>query len=327
MENLISVIVVTYNQEDTIGRALDSILMQQCHLPLEIVIGEDCSTDSTRSICQKYAEQYPDVIRLFANDHNKGVVDNYFDCLLACRGKFIADCAGDDFWVDELKLEKASRLMEDNDRITLVHTAWRYYNEYLHVTTASPQQPFPERLTNGKEMLEAIVTQTNMPVIHLCTSLYRTETILKEYHAHTELFRDSNWGCEDLQIAFFMAKDGLIAYLPDVTLHYSQGKETISGPKDEKKMFRFFLRVTSLSYRLAQDFHIQGKRVDTFFSRRSFTLLMHAFRAHDKALRQEAIDCCRQWGAQTTCTYKVVKMVTSNDLLWSLALQLRKQFR
>ena len=41
MEELISVVVVTYNQEKTIGRTLDAILCQKCHLPIEIVIGED----------------------------------------------------------------------------------------------------------------------------------------------------------------------------------------------------------------------------------------------------------------------------------------------
>ena len=61
MENLISVVVCTYNQEDTIARTLDSILMQQCHVPYEIIIGEDCSTDQTRSVCETYANKYPDL--------------------------------------------------------------------------------------------------------------------------------------------------------------------------------------------------------------------------------------------------------------------------
>ena len=64
MENKISVVVCTYNQEDTIARTLDSILMQQCHLPYEIIIGEDCSTDNTLSICQQYAELQDYCLRL-----------------------------------------------------------------------------------------------------------------------------------------------------------------------------------------------------------------------------------------------------------------------
>ena len=82
-EEKISVIVTTYNQEHTIGRTLDSIIKQRCHLPIEIVLGEDCSTDNTRSVCEDYAERYPDVVRLMPKTPNKGLVDNYFDCLLA----------------------------------------------------------------------------------------------------------------------------------------------------------------------------------------------------------------------------------------------------
>lgn len=52
---LVSVVVTTYNQERTIAQTLDSILAQQCDFAFELVLGEDCSTDSTRSICERYA--------------------------------------------------------------------------------------------------------------------------------------------------------------------------------------------------------------------------------------------------------------------------------
>ena len=51
----LSVFVVTYNQEEFIKRALDSVLMQKVSFNYEIIIGEDCSTDSTPQICDEYA--------------------------------------------------------------------------------------------------------------------------------------------------------------------------------------------------------------------------------------------------------------------------------
>lgn len=323
---MISVIVATYNQEKTIGRTLDSILCQKCHQPVEIVVGEDCSTDNTPAICRDYAARYPQ-IRLFCNTRNKGVLDNYFDCLLACRGEYIADCAGDDFWVDDQKLEKAVCLMEADPSITLVHTAWRSYNEQTGQAVASPPQPFPAPVTEGREMLEAILTQTRMPVIQLCSSLYRAATVLEAYHADTALFRNPEMGCEDLQIAFFLAMKGKIAYLPDVTLYYSQGEETVSSSRDERKQFRFDRRVTMLSHELSERYHIHGPRVARFFSRRAFTLLMHAFRAHDPALRSEALECLDSWHAHPTLAFTIVKALTSNDVLWQLALRLREKLR
>ena len=55
----ISVGVITYNQQTTIRQTLDSILMQKGDFDLELVIGEDCSTDNTRAICEEYKKAYP----------------------------------------------------------------------------------------------------------------------------------------------------------------------------------------------------------------------------------------------------------------------------
>ena len=323
---MISVIVATYNQETTIARTLDAILRQQCHLPIEIVIGEDCSTDLTPQICDDYAQRYPSQIRVIHNAHNKGVVDNYFDCILACKGELIADCAGDDFWVDDKKLEKELRLMESDDSITLVHTAWRSYNERTQTASESPQLPFTAPITDGKTMLQAIITQTRTPVIHLCTSLYRADVILREYHDNPSLFRNKEWPCEDLQIAFIMAQNGKIGYLPDVTLHYSQGCETISAPKDTKKQFDFYRRATNLSYHLAEQYHIHNASTQQFFNHRAFAMLMYAFRAHDKNMLQQAITCKQQWNAHNTFGIILAKGITSCEPLWLCALLLRQGF-
>ena len=88
---------------------------------------------------EDYDKRYPQ-IRLFSNQQNKGVVDNYFDCLLACKGKYIADCAGDDFWVDPEKLEKEVCVMEQHPQVTMVITNWRFYNELTQQTEPGHQK-------------------------------------------------------------------------------------------------------------------------------------------------------------------------------------------
>ncbi len=320
--SLISVIVATYNQEGTIARTLESILCQQCHLPIEIVIGEDCSTDHTRQICQQYALRYPETIRLYSNIRNKGVIDNYFDCMQVCKGELIADCAGDDFWVDNHKLEKALRLMEANDSISIVHTAWCKYHEQTKTVSTAPSTPFTAPLTDGKDMLEAILTQTTTPVVHLCTSLYRKDIVLQAYREHQEYFT-GDWGCEDLQTIFFLAKNGHVAYLPDITLYYSQGEATISSPNEEKKRFDFYRKVTNLSFCLSKEYHIESKKTKVFFSHRAYAMLMHAFRAHDQQLRQEALSWQNKWEAQQTFLFKLFEKITSHETCWKLMLHIR----
>ena len=317
---MISVIVVTYNHEQTIARTLDSVLGQQCRWPIEIVIGEDCSTDRTRDICTDYAHQYPEQIRLFCNER----IDNYFDCLLQCRGKYIADCAGDDFWIDPLKLEKELAIMENHPEVTLVHTAWQYFDERSQTAYAPPPLPYTAPLTNGKDMLEALITQTRLPIIHLCTALYRADTIRREYEANPTLFRNPEMGCEDLQIAFIMAYNGQIAFLPDVTLNYSQGHPSVSNASDERRLFKFTKRVTTLSHYLSNNYGICNKNTESYFRYRIFALAMHAFRAHDQQLATEAEACQKLWEVEADQKTQLLFQVMKREWLWQPALAFRR---
>lgn len=326
---MISVIVITYNQENSIARTLESILCQRCGTEVEIVVGEDGSSDNTRAICEEYARRYPDKIRLMPKAPNKGVVDNYFDCLLACRGEYIADCAGDDYWIDGLKLQKEWEVLESDRRITIVHTA--YTTSMASGGDCMPEMTAAEQygrviVTDGKDMLEAIITQTRRPVIHLCTALYRKDVLMGAYEADTFLFRNREFGCEDLQICCAMAAAGSVAYLPDCTLCYSVGAETVSFSLNDRKQFVFKRRTGDLSHYLARKYGIGSRAADSFFSLRLFALLMHAFRANDSSLRQEALDCRRRWGARLTLASVVVLAATANAATWSLALCLRKYF-
>lgn len=325
-ENLISVVVCTYNQQSTIGRTLDAILMQQCHVPFEIVIGEDCSTDGTLAVCQVYAEKHPDIIRLLANKPNKGTVNNYFDCILAARGQYIADCAGDDFWTDPLKLEKEVTILEEHPEVTLVHTDWHCFNETTGCALPSAKKPFTDVFTEGRRMQEAIITQTDVPVIHLCTSLYRRAIIVKWLKEDEQLFRHPDLGCEDLQVCFIMAQEGTIAYLSESTLNYSQGHDSVSASVDYHKQFRFVRRVTAQSYAIAEKFGIHTPRTAEYFQQRVFALAMHALRAKDRALSQEAHECLQRWQVQETGKTKLVFAIMRHAWLWQAVLAVRKVF-
>lgn len=322
MENMISVVVLTYNQEGTISRTLDSILMQQCHVPFEIVVGEDCSTDNTRAICERYAKNYPDIIRLICNPHNKGIVDNYFDCLLACRGKYIADCAGDDFWTDPQKLEKEVSIMEAHDNVTMVITNWQYYDEASHKTIPSRQQQHAP-ITPGRDLLKAIITQHNMSVFHLCTALYRADVFRKAYEEDTFLFRNKGFCSEDIQIAFSMALHGDIAYIPDITLSYSLGQNTVSNSTDDVKQFAFVQKMTDLIQYLATKHHIN---LADFFPDRIFSLGMHAFRAHQPQLYQTTLNCEKNWQVNRTLKNQILFTVMSREWLWQIGLVVRQTF-
>lgn len=326
MENIISVIVVTYNQQDTIAATLDSILQQECHLPVEIVIGDDCSTDETGKICQQYARNHPQSIRYIRNAKNKGVVNNYFDCLLACRGAYIADCAGDDHWTDCHKLEAELTLLEAHPDVTLVHTNWQYYSADTGTMHPSGTAPFTARITPGERMIIPILTATRRPVIHLCTALYRKAVFMQAYQDDEGLFRNSNFTCEDLQIAFVMARQGNIAYLPQCTLAYTLSPHTISNAYDEEKSFRFVYGVTQLLDYIAQHYDIHDAALQRTLRNKMFALAMHAFRASSPTLIASLQQLHTHHHLPTDLRYHIVQAVTSYRWSWRCALTLRQLY-
>lgn len=124
----ISVVVITYNQQDTIRQTLDSILAQKGDFDLEVVIGEDCSTDNTLTICREYKEQYPDKVILLSGPKNLGITANYFRTLQACTGEYVGDIAGDDYYCDEHALEKQMQYLQTHPKVgVLGANGYRYY--------------------------------------------------------------------------------------------------------------------------------------------------------------------------------------------------------
>ncbi|OJV42940.1 MAG: hypothetical protein BGO29_07185 [Bacteroidales bacterium 36-12] len=111
--SLVSVWVITYNQEKFISECLDSILKQETNFPFQIIIGEDNSTDKTRSICEMYANKYLNITLLPLRE-NLGLVKNWERTLNACAGRYVAMCEGDDFWIDSHKLQKQIDFLENN---------------------------------------------------------------------------------------------------------------------------------------------------------------------------------------------------------------------
>ena len=125
----LSVFVVTYNQEQYIRQALDSILMQQVDFDYEIIIGEDCSTDGTTAICNEYAKKAErgtwnvEGIHVYHHNPNKGLIGNWEFVLNHCQGEYIAMLEGDDYWTDPHKLQKQVDFLDAHPDTVLTFTS------------------------------------------------------------------------------------------------------------------------------------------------------------------------------------------------------------
>jgi len=116
----VSVFMMTYNHETYIKKAIESILFQKTNFDFDLVIGEDCSSDNTRSIILDLNVKYSGKLKLVLHDKNVGAVENQRSVLSACTGKYIAWCEGDDYWTDPCKLQKQVEFLEKNDDFVLV---------------------------------------------------------------------------------------------------------------------------------------------------------------------------------------------------------------
>ncbi len=111
---MVTVVCITYNHEKYIAQALDSFLMQKTTFPFKVFVGEDCGPDGTADIVREYAEQYPEIIVPFIREKNMGAQRNLIDLCQRATSPYIAFCEGDDYWIDEHKLQKQFDYMEQH---------------------------------------------------------------------------------------------------------------------------------------------------------------------------------------------------------------------
>ena len=126
-EIMVSVCMIAYNHERFIRQALDSVLNQKTNFKYEIIIHDDASPDNTADIIREYEKKYPNIIKAIYQKENQfskngGILQNYI--YPSVRGKYIAFCECDDFWIDEYKLQKQVDFLEKHPDIFSV--AHRY---------------------------------------------------------------------------------------------------------------------------------------------------------------------------------------------------------
>ena len=92
----ISVVMCTYNGTDFLKEQLDSIINQTYPI-YELIIQDDCSTDTTVSILKEYEKKY-DYIHVYINEKQKGINENFFSAMKRAKGEFIAISDQDDIW-------------------------------------------------------------------------------------------------------------------------------------------------------------------------------------------------------------------------------------
>ena len=109
---VVSALLITYNQSRFVGQALESILKQQTSFPIEVLVGDDCSTDETYDMIAPFVADPR--VRMFKRTHNLGATRNLYDLQMHAEGRYIAYLEGDDYWKDPRKLQRQVEFMESH---------------------------------------------------------------------------------------------------------------------------------------------------------------------------------------------------------------------
>lgn len=229
---IVSVLILTYNQEQWIAQTIESILAQQATYPFEVIIGNDCSTDGTLAICESYAAKY-DNVRVLSYAKNKGVVGNWVECIKESSGKYIMNCAGDDYWHNPNKIQLQVDFMENHPNCVISHTDYDKllvktnkilpsYNKSKGVLP--PTGKIQKEILSGKERAAAV------------TFCYRAEELKK--YCPLDTYVSLNFPREDWPTMLIMSAYGDVEYIPVSTATYRVGQVSITNTIDYDKIRR-----------------------------------------------------------------------------------------
>lgn len=307
---MVTVCVVTYNQEKWIRKTLDSIFAQQTDYPFEVIIGEDHGTDGTRAICQEYADMYENVSLLPVTE-NLGVTANWIRCVQAGTGKYIMTCAGDDWWHNPKKIQLQVEFMEVHPECVACHTDIDEYNENTGAVLRSVKQTKGIVCPEGRIQKEILSGKEHISAVTMCI---RRETF--EKYVPADEFARRRFPREDWPTLLVLAAHGEIRYLPESTATYRVGQESITRTSDYEKIIRRAQQDKEMTEYLYSLFPEWGPFEDgPFFDHIGYHhALMAAYRNNDYAAAHEFAKIDKYpnrstYMARTWVTFKLFRWV------------------
>lgn len=207
----VSIACFTYNDENYINQAIDNILMQITDFPFEIIIGDDFSSDSTYEKLLRYKEKYPDLIKIFRNNENKGRLENWLSTLRECRGSYIAMCDGDDYWTDSKKLFKQVNILENYPEYSGLYHSVNVVNKDLQVIGSLPKK--------GEDFIGISQFIESWYEIPTCSVMFRNFFLESEINKHSLIFRNLKY-VVDYSLDILIVERGIYKFIDENMADY-----------------------------------------------------------------------------------------------------------
>lgn len=232
---MVTIRCLCYNHEPYIRQCLEGFVMQKTSFRFEAIVHDDASTDRSADIIREYARNYPDIIKpIYESENQYSKHDGSLSRIVneACKGKYIALCEGDDYWIDPFKLQKQVGFLEDHVDYGLV-----YSNHFV----LSPRGLMKEYRC-GKCSFEELLTLNNE--VSALTTCFRRE-LFNRYmtDVHPE---KQNWLMGDLPIWIYMSFHTKIKFIKDFCAVYRILPESASHSRDVEKTVKFVVNSSDI---------------------------------------------------------------------------------
>ena len=259
---MVSICCAVYNHEKYLRKCLEGFLKQKTNFKFEILIHDDASTDNSTEIIREYEKRYPDIIKPLyqtKNQYSQGARIGWEFQYPRAKGKYIALCEGDDYWCDEMKLQRQFDEMEKNDNASIcVHTVRHIKEDGTLLNAQYPAYPIDQKILCGEEAIRTIVDYEMYPFqtsSFFCRSLYIREIIESNL---PDFMQVSPVG--DVPLLLYLVCKGEIIYIQEVMSYYrlqSIGSWNMSLQKSVEKRIAVYKK--GIASYILYDVYTEGK--------------------------------------------------------------------
>lgn len=268
---LVSIKCTVYNHEPFLRDCLNGFVMQKTNFKFEAVVHDDASTDGSAAIIKEFAEKYPDIIKPIFEQENqfskgKGLLRQIM--YNACRGTYIAECEGDDYWIDENKLQKQVDFMEAHKDVSLVFSRCHVLSNGSFI---DDDYPLFRNINDCFFTPDQIYSKWTIPTASM---LYRRTLFT--------LYADERIYCGDIVISLSLAGRGLVYGMSDYMTVYrlNDAGLTISRTNNPSLMWHRFIEHVSF---LRETFPMVSTRL---YDKKEIHYRVNYFRTENKKWKE-----------------------------------------
>lgn len=215
MNPKVSIIMITYNQEQYIEQAVESVMMQQTDFPFKVFVGEDCSTDRTAEILKDLEKKHPDNLKVIYRPENLGGGINFLETSLFAEGEYVAVLEGDDYWVCPHKLQKQVDFFDKNPDHAICFSRTEVYHLGINpnkVHLVRPSFEFDKKFFTIETLLAEKSFMSTPSIMYRFSNFYKVTRLL---------YNDPQRGYNtDTVLNILNAQYGKIGFIDEVLAAY-----------------------------------------------------------------------------------------------------------